>query len=47
MGLPNNDGATADPAQWRDSKRYLWPLPVLLGFFSILFWYFSYGFGYK
>jgi len=28
-----------DPADWKDSKRYLWPLPVLLAFIPLVSWY--------
>ncbi len=34
-----NTAPAADPADWKDSKRYLWPLPVLLAFIPIVSWY--------
>lgn len=33
------DAAPTDPPRWRDSKRYLWPLPVLLSFIPLLSWW--------
>lgn len=33
------DTAPIDGREWRDSKRYLWPLPVLLTAIPLLSWY--------